>query len=170
MAREEDLVGGGEPHDPGAVELPLGAAADLGHGVEAGREQDEDGGRDGARHDGPAPALEAVEREHGELPQRRLEEQSRRHRSLRREHREEELDHLRGGPSAAEGKRGRRAESGRQAGVCWILGSRRRPFPVSSRPSPKRRSTSWLVLESRRALLVVGNWGFWEGKDFVAVG
>lgn len=93
VARDEDLVGGGEPHDPGAVDLPLGAAADLSHAVEAGREQDEDGGRHGTHHDGRAPPLEMVEREHGQLPQRRLEEQRRRHRGLRREHREEELDH-----------------------------------------------------------------------------
>ena len=74
VSRKKDLVGGSEPHDPGAVELPLGVGADLGHAVEAGCEHDKHGGRDGAHHDGPAALLEAVEREHGQPPQRRLEE------------------------------------------------------------------------------------------------
>lgn len=88
VAAHEDLVGGREGAELG------GAAADLGHAVEAGGEDDYDGACNGLHHDGPAAALETVEAEDNELAERGLEEEGHRHPNLRRQHREQQLDHL----------------------------------------------------------------------------
>jgi hypothetical protein len=126
VAREEDLVGGGEPAGPGAVELSRGAAADLGHAVDAGGEHDEDGGGDGAHHDGATPALEGVEPEHGQLPQRRPEEQRHRHAGLRRQHREQQLDHHAAAESTNKGAAAVTGAAGRRTGFAvwcgWVEG------------------------------------------------
>lgn len=87
VAGEEDLVGGGEGAELG------GAAADLEHAVEGGRQHDGDGGGDSLHHDGAPPALQTVQPQDRQLPQRRPEQQHQHHPHLRTQHREQQLDH-----------------------------------------------------------------------------
>ena len=99
MPREEDLVGGREGGAAAAAAAGFGvspgAAADHGQAVEPGAEQAEADAGDCRDGDGrAAAALEAVDPHHGELPQRRLEEEHRRHGRLRHEHQEQQLDHF----------------------------------------------------------------------------
>lgn len=96
--------------------------------MDAGGEHDEDGGGDGAHHDGAAPALERVEREHGQLPQRRPEEQRRRHAGLRRQQREQQLDHggSRKGDAVAGTARGAGSRRRCLGRVVWFWNLERR--------------------------------------------
>lgn len=103
MAAHEDLIGGREGTEFGR------AAADLGDAVKTGGEDDEDGAGDGLHHDGAAAALEAVEADNNELAKRGLEQQRHCHRNLRRQHCEQQLDHL--APPPITKKRRRRCRS-----------------------------------------------------------
>lgn len=87
MLGGEDLIGGIEN---GAV---LGSALDAEEAVDAGHENDEDGGADGFDDDGAAAAFDAIEGEDDELAERGLEEEEEDQGHLGEDDGVEELDH-----------------------------------------------------------------------------